>query len=169
MDKFGQDVTAIITAIIGVAIVAVVLSNGANTVNVLWSFFQGMVGLLSVAISPITGQSVASGGTLTAGWQNTGVNGFTVSGGVGTNGAINSITGSVNSASALISAGTNGIMNGAAAANALSGLFGGSSGLSSLFGGSSGLSNTTGIMSGASDAAGTAVTGIVNNGMLAGI
>jgi hypothetical protein len=50
-------------------------------------------------------------------------------------------------------------MNGASAVNALS----------SLFGGSSGLSNTTGIMSGASDAAGTAVTGIVNNGMLAGI
>jgi hypothetical protein len=159
MDKFGQDVTAIITAIIGVAIVAVVLSNGANTVNVLWSFFQGMAGLLSVAISPITGQSVTSGGTLTAGWSNTGVNGFTVSGGVGTNGTINSITGSVNSASALITAGTNGIMNGASAVNALS----------SLFGGSSGLSNTTGIMSGASDAAGTAVTGIVNNGMLAGI
>jgi hypothetical protein len=155
MDKFGQDVTAIITAIIGVAIVAVVLSNGANTVNVLWSFFQGMAGLLSVAISPITGQSVTSGGTLTAGWSNTGVNGF----GVGTNGTINSITGSVNSASALITAGTNGIMNGASAVNALS----------SLFGGSSGLSNTTGIMSGASDAAGTAVTGIVNNGMLAGI
>lgn len=45
----------IITAIIGVAVVSVVLSANANTVNVLGTAFQGISQTIATAISPITG------------------------------------------------------------------------------------------------------------------
>jgi PRD1 phage membrane DNA delivery len=57
MDKFGETVTGIIASIITVAIIALVISNGSTTVGVLTSFFQGLTGLLGVAISPVTGQT----------------------------------------------------------------------------------------------------------------
>jgi len=142
MDKFGQDVTAIITAIITVAVIAVVLSNGANTVNVILSFFQGMTALLGVAISPITGQSVNSGGSLTAGWSNTGTGGFSTS--------VNGLSGAV----------------GSAAGGLLSGLFSGSSGITGNLGGSSGGSSGGSIDSGSWDTGGSssAISGLVDSG-----
>jgi PRD1 phage membrane DNA delivery len=57
MDKFGETVTGIIASIITVAIIALVVSGGSTTVGVLTSFFQGLTGLLGVAISPVTGQT----------------------------------------------------------------------------------------------------------------
>lgn len=56
-DKVGNAIAGFITAILGVAIVAVILSQGANTVNVLGTFFSGLTNLLAVVISPVTGGS----------------------------------------------------------------------------------------------------------------
>lgn len=56
----GKGVAGFVTAIIGLAILAVVLSNGANTVGVLNSFFSGLSGLLRTVIAPVTGGSGSS-------------------------------------------------------------------------------------------------------------
>ncbi len=57
-DAFGKFV-AILTAIIGLAILAVILSKNSNTPSVLQSFFSGFASLIGAATAPITG----SGGT----------------------------------------------------------------------------------------------------------
>lgn len=48
----------IATAIVGVAIIAVLVSKNAQTGKVLQSAAAGFAGDLSVAISPVTGQNV---------------------------------------------------------------------------------------------------------------
>lgn len=50
-----DDVLAIITAIIGLAIVSVVLSQKAQTSSVLQSAASGLASVLKVVVSPITG------------------------------------------------------------------------------------------------------------------
>jgi hypothetical protein len=64
MSDIGEKIAGIIGAIIGLAVLAIVISNTANTANVLSSFFGGLSNLIGVAISPVTGQSVSG---LTAG------------------------------------------------------------------------------------------------------
>lgn len=64
--------TAVISGIIGLAVVALVVSQRANTANVLKAFFSGVSNVIGVAISPVTGQSVSGVGAagLTGGnWQ----------------------------------------------------------------------------------------------------
>jgi len=63
LDKVGNGIAGFVTAIIGVAIVAVILSQGANTVNVLGTFFSGFSQLLQVVISPVTGGANFASGT----------------------------------------------------------------------------------------------------------
>lgn len=112
-DKIGVQIAGFVSAIIGVAIIAVVLSQGATTVNVLGTFFSGLSQLLGIVISPVTGGgNFAGGGSTYAGeiTLGSGVSGNTSSGisanglglGVGiaglgslsvSNGAINSIAG----------------------------------------------------------------------------
>ena len=58
--SIGKGITGFVTAIIGLAILAVVLSNGANTVGVLNSFFSGLANLLKVVVAPVTGGSGTS-------------------------------------------------------------------------------------------------------------
>lgn len=78
MDDFTSKISVIIGSIIGLAVLAVVVSHGANTTNVLGAFFGGVTNLIGVAISPITGQSVAGGTGLAGGtWQAGGVGGGT--------------------------------------------------------------------------------------------
>lgn len=45
----------VLTMIIGVAIIAVIVSKQANTSAVLQSFFNGMSSMLKVVVSPVTG------------------------------------------------------------------------------------------------------------------
>jgi hypothetical protein len=75
MDEAGKTIGGFIAAIIGLAVLAIVISSRANTVAVLQSFFSGTANLIGVAISPITGQSVSglSAGGLTGGsWSGSG-------------------------------------------------------------------------------------------------
>ena len=57
MSSFGRDVVGIVIALFGVAIVAIVLSQKANTTNVLSAGFTGLTNLLTTVLSPITGGS----------------------------------------------------------------------------------------------------------------
>lgn len=62
MDKAGGIITTIAVAMIGVAIVAVLVSQNAQTPQVLTAFGQTFGGILQVAVSPVT--SSGSTGTL---------------------------------------------------------------------------------------------------------
>lgn len=76
MDDIGSKLSAIVASIIGLAVLAVIVSQGANTANVLQAFFGGVTNLIGVAISPVTGQSINSGTGLTGGaWQAGGIGG----------------------------------------------------------------------------------------------
>lgn len=69
MGHFGDQVVAILTAIIGVAIVAVIVSKRSDTTNVVSSAFSAFSGLVSTAVSPITGSVGAGGGFSTSLFQ----------------------------------------------------------------------------------------------------
>jgi hypothetical protein len=45
----------IVTGLVGVAIVAVILSNRSNTSNVIGVSFQGLSNLFQTAVSPVVG------------------------------------------------------------------------------------------------------------------
>jgi hypothetical protein len=102
MDDISKGIGGVVAAVIGVAVLAVVLSNGANTVGVLGAFFAGVRNLLATAISPITGQTTGAntaalpGGAWSGGNQQFGslLGGFTGSGGyAGSSGAGGGILG----------------------------------------------------------------------------
>ena len=57
MNHAMAELVTIITAIIGVAMVAVLVSNKANTSKVIDSSAGGLGYLLGVAVSPVTGSS----------------------------------------------------------------------------------------------------------------
>jgi hypothetical protein len=59
MGDFGEKLAAGVAALIGLAVIAIVISQRANTANVLGSFFGGLSNVIGTAISPVTGQSVA--------------------------------------------------------------------------------------------------------------
>jgi hypothetical protein len=50
----------VLTAIVGLAIVAVVLAQNSQSSNVIQSFFSGFGNILGVAVSPVTGGSVTT-------------------------------------------------------------------------------------------------------------
>lgn len=63
MNSLGQEVATIATAIIGVAILAVLVSKNANTAGVINSAGRSFSGALATAISPVantTGVNPAS-------------------------------------------------------------------------------------------------------------
>jgi hypothetical protein len=113
MGDFGDKIMAIITAIVTLAIIAVVLSFGANTTNVIGSFFSGLAGLIGVAISPVTGQTSGisgnaffgqplQGSIIGLGVSNLGNTGGTLAGtGIALNGLGGALTGGANLISAL--------------------------------------------------------------------
>lgn len=55
MDKLSSGLITVFTALIGVAIIATLVSRNANTANVVTSVAQGFAGDLSSAIAPVTG------------------------------------------------------------------------------------------------------------------
>ncbi len=114
MSDVGEKISAAIAAIIGVAVLALVLSQRATSASVIGAFFTGMSNLVGVAISPVTGQSVANltGGGLTGGvWS-------------GSSTASNSTGSTLTGAANLVGALTGGGLG------ALGGLFGSSGGSS---------------------------------------
>lgn len=54
MDNITSSIVTILTAIIGVAILSVIVSKNSNTVGVLSAGSQAFSGVLSTAISPVT-------------------------------------------------------------------------------------------------------------------
>lgn len=62
MNSLGQEVATIATAIIGVAILAVLVSKNANTANVIKSAGSSFNSALATAISPVTGATFSGVG-----------------------------------------------------------------------------------------------------------
>lgn len=60
-DQFFSSLVTIITAIIGVAIIAVLVSRQANTAGVISAGASGLAQDLSAAVSPVTGGSGFTG------------------------------------------------------------------------------------------------------------
>jgi TctA family transporter len=58
MKSAGEIIVAIVSGILGLAILAVVLSNNSNTTNVLSGFFSGLSNLITAAVKPVSGGSV---------------------------------------------------------------------------------------------------------------
>lgn len=59
MDKFWTEITAVLSAIIGIAIIAVLVSNKASTTSVLNSASQGFANIVTAAVAPISGASAS--------------------------------------------------------------------------------------------------------------
>lgn len=74
--RFSEPVVTVLTAIIGVAIIAVLVSQKANTGNVIASLGGAFSNALSAAVSPVTGNSASP--NVNAGSSN---NGFSVGSG----------------------------------------------------------------------------------------
>lgn len=55
MGKLGEGIITVITAIIGVAIIAVIVSKNAATSQVLSSAGSAFSGILGAAVGPVTG------------------------------------------------------------------------------------------------------------------
>lgn len=62
MDNITESVVTILTAIVGVAILAVIVSRNSNTAGVLSSAGSAFGNVLSVAVSPVTGANSFGGG-----------------------------------------------------------------------------------------------------------
>jgi hypothetical protein len=60
MNRGFEEVATIATAIVGVAILAVLVSKRANTAEVIKSAGQAFGGALAVAVSPVTGGAGSS-------------------------------------------------------------------------------------------------------------
>ena len=60
-DKWLSAAIAMMTATVGLAIVAVLVSKNSQTSTVLQTLFTGYSSVLQTAISPITGNSSSSG------------------------------------------------------------------------------------------------------------
>jgi hypothetical protein len=59
-DKVITGIVAIVTAIIGVAIIAVLVANKSNTPGVLSAAGSAFSSILSAAVSPLTGGGIGS-------------------------------------------------------------------------------------------------------------
>jgi uncharacterized membrane protein len=57
MDQFWTSIVTIATAIVGVAIIAVLVSNRATTANVITASTTGFANDLTAAVAPVTGAS----------------------------------------------------------------------------------------------------------------
>jgi hypothetical protein len=66
-DQLITSVVTVLTAIVGVAIIAVLVSKNADTANVLTAGGRAFGGALGVALSPVTGGSGGGFGSFTGG------------------------------------------------------------------------------------------------------
>lgn len=60
--KFGEGIITILTAIVGVAIIAVLVSKQANTSGVLTSAGTAFSQILGAAVAPVSGSGLSLGG-----------------------------------------------------------------------------------------------------------
>lgn len=57
MNRIGEEIATIAVAIVGVAILAILVSKKADTGNVITAAGKAFSGALGVAISPVTGSA----------------------------------------------------------------------------------------------------------------
>jgi hypothetical protein len=69
MGHIGEQIVTIATAIIGVAILAVLVSKNSNTTGVISAAGSAFSGALAVAVSPVTGFTGGAGILGTSGLQ----------------------------------------------------------------------------------------------------
>lgn len=67
MNEIWGGVITVATAIVGVAILAVLVSNNAQTANVVSSLTQGFATDLAAATAPVTGGNILGGMSLSGG------------------------------------------------------------------------------------------------------
>jgi len=72
MDKITEAGVTILMAVVGVAILAVIVSRNSNTSQVLQSFGQAFSGILGTAVSPVTGTGI-TGGVGAIAWPSTSI------------------------------------------------------------------------------------------------
>lgn len=65
MGQLGNSIAAIATAIVGLAVLAVIVSRNANTAGVISSAGSAFSGAIGAAVSPITGGSLGITGGFT--------------------------------------------------------------------------------------------------------
>lgn len=81
MGEIGKAMTGIVMAVIGIAILSVIVSSKANTSGVIQSAASGLGNIIAVAVSPVSGSGVTPNLSYSSG----------SSGGVGTLGSVSSI------------------------------------------------------------------------------
>jgi hypothetical protein len=64
MDKIGGGILAIVSAVVGLAIVAVIVSRNAQTPTVISSAGSALANVIGAAVSPVTGGGGGGGGGL---------------------------------------------------------------------------------------------------------
>jgi hypothetical protein len=69
MNDFWSTLSGVVALIIGLAVVAVVLSPKAQTSNVIQSGSSGLANLITAATSPVTGGQMGFGGTYSPSFQ----------------------------------------------------------------------------------------------------
>lgn len=62
LSQFTTSIVTVLTAVIGLAIIAVLVSNQANTAQVVQAGSQGFSSILATAVSPVSGNSFTGGG-----------------------------------------------------------------------------------------------------------
>lgn len=67
MNEMWSGIITVATAIVGIAILAVIVSKQANTVGVISSAAQGFAADIEAAVSPVTGANALGGMTLSGG------------------------------------------------------------------------------------------------------
>lgn len=67
MNEMWSSIVTIATAIVGIAILAVLVSRNAQTPAVIGAATQGFAADIGAAVSPVTGSSFSGGGLLTGG------------------------------------------------------------------------------------------------------
>lgn len=72
MGHFGEQLTTVLIALVGLATVAVLVSRNAATSQVIAAGSQGFAGALGAALSPVTGSNAEFGPA----FGFTGLNGF---------------------------------------------------------------------------------------------
>lgn len=55
MGKIGEQIVVVLTAIVGVAILAVIVSNNSNTSTVIKAFGNAFSSAIGAAVKPVTG------------------------------------------------------------------------------------------------------------------
>ncbi len=65
MNNLTEAAVTILTAVVGVAILSVLVSKNAQTPQVLSSFGQAFSGILGTAVSPVTGGTTPGLGNIT--------------------------------------------------------------------------------------------------------